>query len=67
METKTVTCTLLDACREGDVVEVQRLLPEVRNPADVRDEICQNNTLLHYSCYHGWLDMTKKLVEQYGG
>ena len=65
METKTVTCTLLDACREGSVVEVRRLLPEVRNPADVRDESCQNKALLHYSCYHGWLDMTKKLVEQY--
>ena len=65
METKTITCTLLDACREGNVVEVQRLLPKVRNPADVRDESCRNKTLLHYSCYHGWLGVTKKLVEQY--
>ena len=29
------------------------------------DESYGNETLLHYSCYHGWLDMTKTMVEQY--
>ena len=57
---------LVKACCEGNVVEVQRLLPQVRNPADIRDENClDKKTLLHYSCYHGWLDVTKRLVEQY--
>ena len=55
---------LLDACRKGDVVEVQRLLPQVRDPANVRD-IWKKKTLLHYSCSHGWLGVTRRLVEQY--
>ena len=55
---------LLDACRKGDVVEVQRLLPQVRDPANVRDN-WKKKTLLHYSCSHGWLDVTRRLVEQY--
>ena len=55
---------LLDACRKGDVVEVQRLLPQVRDPANVRDN-WKKKTPLHYSCSHGWLDVTRRLVEQY--
>ena len=54
---------LLYACREGYVIEVQRLVPQVRDPADVRN--WDRKTLLHYSCLHGWLDVTRKLVEQY--
>ena len=54
---------LLYACHRRDVVEVQRLLPQVRNPADVTD--WDEKTLLHYSCRNGWLDMTRRLVEQY--
>jgi len=54
---------ILRASREGDVVEVRRLLPHVRKPADVRD--WDEKTLLHYSCRHGWLDVTRRLVEQY--
>ena len=55
---------LLRACREGNVVEVQRLLPQVWNPADARDRIWKES-LLHYSCRHGWLDVARSLVEQY--
>ena len=54
---------ILRASREGDVVEVRRLLPHVRKPADARD--WNEKTLLHYSCRHGWLDVTRRLVEQY--
>ena len=53
---------LLYACHRRDVGEVLRLLSQVRNPADVRD---WDKALLHYSCRHGWLDVTRKLVEQY--
>ena len=60
----TESSKLLHACREGDVVEVQRLLPQVRYPANVRDN-WNEKTLLHYSCSHGWLDVTRRLVEQY--
>ena len=59
----TESSELLHACRKGDVVEVQRLLPQVRDPANVRDN--WKKTLLHYSCHHGWLDVTRRLVEQY--
>ena len=74
--------TLLDDCHKGDVVEVKRLLPQVRDPAhmsnsamyatkylwhgrvaDVGDN-CKK-TLLHYSCHYGWLDVTRRSVEQY--
>ena len=67
METKSVEYMLLCACREGNVVEVQRLLPQVGNPADIRDNsrFYWNKTLLHYPCYNGWLDVTKTMVEQY--
>ena len=60
----TESSELLHACRKGDVVEVQRLLPQVRYPANVRDN-WNEKTLLHYSCHHGWLDVTRRLVEQY--
>ena len=71
METKSwksIAYLLACACREGNVVEVQRLLLRVKNPADLHRSkwyLCQNKTLLHYSCYHGWLDVTKRLVEEY--
>ena len=54
---------LLRASCEGDVVEVQRLLLQVWNPADVKT--FDRKTLLHYSCHHGWLGLTRKFVEQY--
>ena len=57
---------LLVACYKGELVEVQKLLPQVRNAAAIRDSWWwEGKTLLHYSCHHGWLDMTRKLVEQY--
>ena len=67
METKSIEYMLLCACREGNVVEVRKLLPQVRNPAGIRDKswLCRGKTLLHYPCYHGWLDVTKTMVEQY--
>ena len=57
---------LLIACRKGDVVEVEKLLSQVEDPAEVRRDWDRNKkTLLHYSCRHGWLDVTRKLVESY--
>ena len=55
---------IVRACALGDVVEVLRLLPRVKNPEHVRSRWSER-TLLHYSCLHGWLDVTKKLVERY--
>ena len=49
--------------------EVQRLLAELlfENLADVIDtrKFSNKETLLHFSCHYGWLDVTKRLVEQY--
>ena len=60
MDAEEIIC----ACKREDVAEVERLLPRVRNPAGVRDGGWWTS-LLHYSCRHGWLDVTRKLVEQY--
>jgi len=37
----------------------------VKNPAALRSDGWTETTLLHYSCFHGWLDVTRRLVEQY--
>ena len=50
------------------MVRVQRLLPEIEDPASVKNYwFDDDDTLnpLHYSCRHGWLDVTRRLVEQY--
>ena len=60
----TESIKLLNACHERDVVEFQKLLPQVKNPAGVRDW-WNGRSLLHYSCLHGWLDVTRRLAEQY--
>ena len=54
---------IICACERGDVTEVERLLPHIKNPADVR--LGCTEVTLHYSCFHGWLDATRRLVEQY--
>ena len=56
---------VIRACELGDLVEVERLLPRVKNPEHVRSDRWSERTLLHYSCRHGWLDVTRRLVEQY--
>ena len=56
---------ILRACAWGDVVEVLRLLPQVKNPEHVRSDWPFEKTLLHCSCHCGWLDVTRRLVEQY--
>ena len=56
---------LIRAFALGDVVKVLKLLPRVKNPANVRSDSWSEKTLLHYSCRHGWLDVTGMLVEQY--
>jgi len=57
---------IIRACERGDATEVERLLPRVKNPADVHVRLGYTKvTLLHFSCFHGWLDVTRRLVEQY--
>ena len=57
---------LLLAFRYMHVAEAKRLLSRRTKAAAVRDHWWLNErTLLHYSCSHGWLDVTKRLVEKY--
>ena len=57
---------LLLACRYGHSTEAKRLLSQLANANKVRDTWWWNErTLLHYSCRHGWLDVTKRLVEDH--
>ena len=57
---------LLLAFRYGHSTEAKRLLSQLANANNVRDTWWWNErTLLHYSCRHGWLDVTKRLVEHH--
>ena len=47
----------------GDKEKVLSLLPVVRDPAGIRDNI--NQTLLHWAARNGWTDVCRLLVEQY--
>ena len=53
---------LLVACRNRCRAVVELLLT-----AQDCSTACNEHSriLLHYSCHHGWLDMTRRLVEQY--
>ena len=55
---------LLEACREGSLVNVEGLLSVIgtRLPLEA-DDLWKSP--LHYSCRHGWLDVTRRLVEQH--
>ena len=59
---------LLRACYEENVVRVQRLLAEIEDPASVKNYWFEDDETLnplHYSCRHGWVDVTRNLVEQH--
>ena len=53
---------LLEACREGSLVNVRSLLCVVGTDLLLEDDTWKSP--LHYSCHHGWLDVTTRLVEQ---
>ena len=53
------------ACREGHLAVAEYLLTGQDCSAACVSKNTYGRTLLHYSCYHGWLDMTRRLVEQY--
>ena len=40
-----------------------KLLPFVCNPHELKD--FDQQTLLHWACYHGWMDIVVKLIEEY--
>ena len=58
--------TLLhEACRAGHLATAEILLIGKNCSAACVSRNRYGKTVLHYSCHHGWLDMTRRLVEQY--
>ena len=51
----------LRAFRNGEKDEVVRLLPVVVNPQSYYNQ----QTILRWACYHGWIDIVRKLINEY--
>ena len=62
---KNVDTPLHEACREGHLAMAEYLLTGPNCSAACISKNKYGKTLLHYSCQHGWLDVTRILVEQY--
>ena len=48
----------------GEREEAERLLEQVKEPQQLKDEE-ENGTLLHWAARWGWYETVKKLVEHY--
>ena len=53
------------ACRGGHRPTAETLLTGQNCSVACRSKNKYGKTVLHYSCRHGWLDVTRRLVEQY--
>ena len=53
----------LRAFENGEKEEATRLLSVVVNPHRPKD--CNQRTILHLACYHGWIDIVMKLINEY--
>jgi len=61
-QSKDGNTPLLEACSNRHLAVVEILL----TARDCNTACSKHSTiLLHYSCHHGWLDVTRRLVEQY--
>ena len=57
---------LYEACREGRLAMAEILVSgQTCSVSCTYKNIYDGETVLHYSCHHGWLDVTRRLVEQY--
>ena len=63
MSDDTVKQKCLRAFEIGEKEEVIRLLPVVVNPHRLKNY--KQNTILHLACYHGWIDIVMKLINEY--
>ena len=59
--------TVEDKCwrafENGEKEKVMRLLPAVVNPRELK--VRNEQTILHWACYHGWIDIVMKLIHEY--
>lgn len=63
--TTTISChqhIFLEAVRKGDMLQLHRLLDELRPSVDVNGYNVDGQTALHQSCLSGNLDLVKLLV-----
>ena len=63
MSDDTVNEKCLRAFENGEKEEAIRLLPVVVNPRRLKDY--KQRTILHWACYHGWIDIVMKLINEY--
>ena len=61
MSVKVVKCWR--AFKNGEKEEAIRLLAFVNNPRRLKDN--DHTTILHWACYHGWIDIVMKLINEY--
>ena len=54
-----------NSTNESSEAEALELLPQLPNPAEVRDNDEDLFTLLHHACYNGWYEVAKVLIEKY--
>ena len=63
MSDDTVKQKCLRAFQNGEKEEATRLLSVVVNPHRLKNY--KQNTILHLACYHGWIDIVMKLINEY--
>ena len=55
----------LKAFEKGNKEDAVRLIPQIQQPAKVRDADLWNSSLLHHAARHGWLDVVIELATKY--
>ena len=51
---------ILQAFKQGDINTAKKLLPQIADPAALRDASGRN--LLHFACKNGWKEIVKELI-----
>ena len=63
MSSDTIEEECLRAFIDGRKEEAIKTLPFVVNPDDIKDYYMQ--TILHWACYHGWIEIVIMLISEY--
>ena len=78
MSQEQLECECLEAFKRGNKRNAERLLPQIRQPADIRtiryhtevvngieSDIKWRSSLLHLAAAHGWMDVVIDLITKY--